>query len=122
MRREAHEEARQSELRARETWEKEHNADVYIASDYAGMKSGNLHFYFGYEHIVCAYHENEEECDRRDCDEKEWAFVVSRAEKEILVIPQSKLHPRKNEDTSFYLLSGIALFLKETPHSESTPN
>ncbi len=117
LRRVAHEEARVAELKARDEWEKNNKADVYIASDYAGMVSGPLQFYFGYEHTVCTHHKTEDECSEADCGDNEWAFVAWKDDKEVMRIPQSKLNPRKNEDTSFYLLSGIAMYLGSAPLS-----
>ena len=62
--------------------------EVNIAGDYATMKVGDLHFYYGYEHVWCKTHKKfgnrcEDECDT------EWAFAVSRDYKTIREFRQS---------------------------------
>jgi len=74
--------------------------EEYHSDDYAGLESGNLKFYFGYEEI----------------DEKteEWCFVAKKDNKEILRIPQSELNKKcKNmlDMPQDYLIFGIGIYL-----------
>ena len=78
--------------------------DTYYSDDYAGLEikigRSNYRFYFGYERTVDEY------------EDDEWCFCVTKNNKEIMVVPQSRLHPSKSESPIFYLLRGMAFYLK----------
>jgi len=91
-------------------WEKNENIDVYAKSDYAGLKLGEIEFYYGYEDTFCEEHGSQRCVDF--CDKSEWAFTVRLKGEEVIRIPQSKLHPKAGEEVMFYLLAGIGHYLK----------
>jgi len=89
-------------------------ADVYTASDYAGIYSSNLDCYYGYERgycKVCKTYNDNADSDCADCglSDVEWCFVAKFNDKEI-VIPYSKLGLGDNKmlDVNRCLLKGIA--------------
>lgn len=59
--------------------------DVYMSDDYAGLKIGRYHFYYGYEKLVCTNHNDE------DCQNCEWAFVATLDDRELMRIGYSQL-------------------------------
>jgi hypothetical protein len=65
--------------------------DVYIAGDYAGLKTNNLTAYYGYE----------------ETEDDEWCFVA-RFGNEVIRIPASKLKVRDKTDCQECLLMGLA--------------
>lgn len=83
--------------------------DVYHASDYAGMSSSGVSFYYGYESTSCKKHGNEY-CD---CDESEWCFTATHDSAEVMRIPKSKLWYENGEEPMFYLLCGIAIYMNK---------
>lgn len=98
-------------------------AEIYSASDYAGMRSKNLVAYFGYERCVCK--ECDGPCTQEVCSNDpehmtEWCFVALIGEEEIK-IPESKLRlPDTGEGSARVplvgLLQGIAwLFERYVP-------
>lgn len=91
------------------------NIRAYRASDYAGLEFGKYKFYFGYEETVCPKHKrNYTACVDNECDKGEWAFVVTRNNKELMCIPESKLKKLSDEDIEEPedgLLIGIAHYL-----------
>ena len=73
---------------------------LYWASDYAGLKSGDRVFYYGYE---------------KTTDTGEWCFVATISGVEVLRVPVSKLpvDPRDRHDCGMCLLAGIGMYLEE---------
>lgn len=69
----------------------------YIASDYAGIDAGDLHFYYGYEVTSPS---------------GEWCFEVKRGREILLTIPVSKLKVRNSFDCGEVLLEAIALLIE----------
>lgn len=93
----------------------EKGIDVYTSDDYCGMSVGKYVFYFGYEETICPKHKtNTERCNDTDCELGEWAFTATVDNKEVLRVPQSQLHPKQYEEPFFHLLTGIAMFLKDS--------
>ena len=82
--------------------------EVNIASDYAIMKVGDLHFYYGYEHVWCNTHQKfANRCDD-DCD-TEWAVAVSRDYK---IIREFRALPEHDQfDLEAQLLCGIGQYI-----------
>lgn len=69
----------------------------YVASDYAGLHSKNVSFYFGYEATL----------------NDEWCFSAKVKGRDEELIPQSKLGVSRGSDMSEFLLAGIALWLND---------
>lgn len=85
---------------------------AYRASDYAGVDVGDLHFYYGYEQRLCPKHGKNPDCeDEHDCEKVEDCFVVTKKGKEIMRIPDSKLHKGGAEDVNHGLVLGMAYYL-----------
>ena len=80
----------------------------YISSDYAGLKVGEYHFYYGYEEPEHPYPKNYE---GDDWDEGDWCFVVKKKNKEIMRIPSRELGDQF--EVAECLLEGVAIFLKK---------
>ena len=111
--------------------------DIYEASDYAGLRAGDLSFYYGYERIYCSRHDHAGVQDspscthdnnaENDCDnDAEWCFVAKKGDKEIATYTQGDLESLvDNEDsTRAYLLAGIARMIEEkklSPPQNNTP-
>lgn len=53
---------------------------TYEASDYAGLEFGRFKFYYGYEEKLGPEPSEDED------DEREWAFVVTEEDKELMRI------------------------------------
>lgn len=86
---------------------------LFWSDDYAGLRTGELDFYFGYERTSCP-HGHDADCDY--CDEKEWCFVARRDGREVARYTQGEL----DRDTDGrldpgepygHLLAGIGRFL-----------
>jgi len=95
-----------------EEFEKKNKFDIYIANDYCGMRVGGLHFYYGYEETECPKHKNDD-CEDDGCEKREWCFAARKNQKDIMRLRTSKLHPEEGNDVWFYLLCGIAMYLKK---------
>jgi hypothetical protein len=71
----------------------------YIASDYAGIKTSTIDFYYGYEVVN---------------DKDEWCFQVKRNNMVYCTIPLSKLEGiRDDQDCGECLLSGIMQLIQD---------
>jgi hypothetical protein len=79
---------------------------MYCSSDYGGMDAGRYSFYYGYEETICYAHT---ECDK-DCEQREWAFVVKVDKKDVFRIGSSKLET-KRYNIAECLLDGIRQFI-----------
>ena len=75
--------------------------EQYYSDDYAGLESGNLKFYYGYE--------------VEDPLTKEWCFQVKKDGKEIYRITCSKIEESINNKQLHilqdYLIAGIGMWL-----------
>lgn len=93
----------------------EHDIDVYTSDDYCGMTCSKYSFYFGYEVTECPIksHKDEEDCDNKNCDKREWCFVASIDDKDVMKKRASQIWFKEGDEPFFYLLAGIGLFLKE---------
>jgi len=110
-----HKQKYQAQIKKEEDFRKETGVDVFTSDDYCGMVGGKYSFYFGYEETVCPKHKtNTERCDDLDCELSEWAFTATVDGKEVMRLPQSRLHPKQGEEPFFHLLTGIALYLKRS--------
>lgn len=72
---------------------------VYYSDDYAGLKAGDLDFYYGYE-----------------VEEKgEWCFQVKKGEVVLVTLTTSEIQsvsdPFQLDDPKDFLLAGIGMFL-----------
>lgn len=86
--------------------------DVYTASDYAGLESKNIKFYYGYEHSLCPVCNTKnrgEYCDDHPDEDSDWCFIADFKNKQV-VIPFSKMAVDDKFDTSECLLFGISTF------------
>lgn len=76
--------------------------EQYYSDDYAGLKSGNIHFYYGYEVT------NEK-------DEDDWCFQVKIDGKETYRIPTSEIvksiDDRQLDSPQDFLSAGIGIWL-----------
>jgi hypothetical protein len=101
----------QEEQRAKYAAEKAFAAttglDVYASDDYAGLRTKDVDFYYGYERTVCKH--EVDYCG--DCEDAEWAFTATRAGEELMRLPTSKLTPKTGEEPLYYLLAGIGHYL-----------
>lgn len=90
--------------------------EIYKASDYAGLKTKEWNFYYGYEEVVCKKHNNNfSECREAGCESNEWAFVATKNDIEIIRYPTTKLEKIAgvSESMAQYLLVGIAKMIEE---------
>ena len=76
--------------------------EVYYSDDYAGLNTGDIEFYYGYE-----------------AEEKwEWCFLVKKNGTPIMLLPTSKIQsesdPFQLDSPRDFLLAGIGLYLAET--------
>lgn len=73
----------------------------YYSDDYAGLTSGNLQFYYGYE--------------VEDPESQDWCFQVKKDGKEIFRMSRSKIRQSVESDQldgpRDYLIAGIGLWL-----------
>jgi len=100
-------------LRAEKNIKEKTMVDVYCSDDYAGLECGQYSFYFGYEATLCPKHGKDANCeDEHDCEKNEWAFTVTKNNKEIMRIPSSKLI-NEWRDTYEALLYGIGQFMNK---------
>lgn len=77
--------------------------EVYIASDYAGLKCPNgQEFYYGYE--VTAN-------DKEEKGDGEWCFQARIEGKPTVTIPFSRLDQRDQFEVVECLLAGIAIYI-----------
>ena len=95
---------------------------IYVASDYAGIKVADYEFYYGYENIYCNEHpekglQESPECSaNEDCGDLDWCFVAKKGNKIIGWYTQSKLETlgdEQRDETSLFLMAGIALLFKD---------
>lgn len=109
-------------LEKKEQFRKDSNIDVYTSDDYCGMSDGKHSFYYGYEVTDCPVksHTKEELCEAYDCEKREWCFTADVGGKEIMKLRKSQLWTDE-EEPFFYLLSGIAHYLKSA-HEKDTKN
>lgn len=108
----AYSEKLRKEREAEEAFKRATNLNIYQSSDYCGMSIGSLSFYYGYEDTMCPKHRSEEQCERLDCELREWCFSVMENDKVLLRLPTSKLWFINDADIMWYLLSGIAQYLQ----------
>lgn len=111
---EIEEEEHESKIKKEKIFKEKKKINVYYSDDYAGLDSGKYHFYFGYEvtHCPVKSHKDDEDCYEKDCVKREDCFVATIGGKEVLKLTRSQLHPKTNEDVTFFLLAGIGHFLK----------
>ncbi len=77
--------------------------NIYSSGDYAGLETGRLKFYYGYEQTIA---------DMDSPNAEEWCFVVWKDGKEKMRIPTTQLDDLGNMGSpKDYLLAGIALYL-----------
>jgi len=91
---------RKAERILKENFQNTNSFEYYLASDYIGMRVGNLEFYYGYEMIIQGDYG------------AEWCFVAKEDGVEELRIPQSSLWYIKDAVLELYLMSGIAQYMK----------
>lgn len=115
LRRDAMEEKRRVELKAKEEFREKNNIDVYASDDYCGLEAGKYKFYYGYEETVCPKHGKKDCSNQWDCEKAEWAFTAEVDGKEVLRLPQSQIYPEKGEEPLWYLVAGIGHFLNSIP-------
>ena len=87
--------------------------DFYYASDYAGLSFDGGHFYYGYEHSVCAEcgnKNNGEYCETHEDADRYWCFVANFNDIEI-VMPHNKLGTKNMFDVVSNLNVGIGWIL-----------
>lgn len=109
-----YERQRKAKLEKEENFRKENGVDVYTSDDYCGMSNGTCSFYYGYEVTACPKHKGKEHCWRdEDCELREWCFTADVDNKEVMRLRTSQLWGEDGEEPFFYLLGGIARFLKD---------
>ena len=81
---------------------------TYSASDYAGLVTPHVEFYYGYEKTWCPDH-NHGPCPE-DCDKAEWCFTADFGGEHI-AIPVSNLSVEDKWNCQTCLLAGIAAIL-----------
>lgn len=85
--------------------------DVRRSDDYYGSSSGEYSFYFWYEKTMCKKHPKSKDCeDRFECDEREWCFVASKWNKEIMRLPASSLKDWNIDET---FVSWLMMFIQQ---------
>lgn len=92
--------------------------DIYEASDYAGMKTPEYDFYYGYEVTSCAKHQSQEDCEDADCSDSEWCFTATEKETgNVFKISQSNIEKQLERELggdscALYLLAGIGAWMR----------
>lgn len=110
-----YESKRRAELATLDSFREEHDINIYTSDDYCGMSVGNFSFYYGYEVTECPVksHTKEELCEAYNCDKREWCFTADVDGKEVMRLRASQLWGKEGEEPFFYLLGGIAQFLRK---------
>ena len=112
LERQVYEEKERIQRKKNDEFKEKFKIDTWNASDYAGLDSGDLHFYYGYEYTKCPEH-GSDDCSRKiDCEKSEWAFIVTNRGKELMRLAQSELRPEEGQEMYFYLLMGIGHYFK----------
>lgn len=92
---------------------------AFRASDYAGLETADLKFYYGYEETVCPTHKTPEDCEADDCGDSEWAFTVDKNGERIMHIGETELEKNctdgEIDSTEQGLLVGIGMYLRALP-------
>jgi hypothetical protein len=111
---EEYEKDRLAKLKLEEEFRKKTKVDVYTSDDYCGMSNGKYSFYYGYEVTKCPVksHKDDDDCYTNNCDLREWCFTADIDGKEVLRLTRSELWEGRADEPFFYLLAGIAHFLK----------
>ena len=91
---------------------KDTGIEVYTSDDYCGLELKGISFYYGYEETDCPKHSNKEECEEKDCEEREWCFVAKNNGKVVTRMRRSEIHPEENEEPFWYLVAGIGHYLR----------
>ena len=111
LERQDHDEKERIQRKKTEAFKEKFKIDTWSASDYAGLDTGDLHFYYGYEYTKCPEH-GSQDCSRKvNCEKAEWAFIVTKNQKEVMRLGQSEISPEEGQDMQFYLLMGIGHYL-----------
>jgi putative hemolysin len=96
---------------------------VYASDDYAGLETGDLSFYYGYEETHCNDHGGDMvACEDNDCDEAEWCFTVRGDGGNILMKKtSSELDPTREYeyDMNKMLILGMGEFINELTNNSS---
>lgn len=103
---EEHQRKYQASLKKEDEFRKEKGLDVYTSDDYCGMSSGRYSFYYGYEITKNG----------------QWCFTADVDGKEVMRLKRSELWPEDGEEPFWYLLAGIAQFLKQIEAHPTTNN
>jgi hypothetical protein len=103
---------RELERQAEEAFRAVNNIEIYEASDYCGLRNGEVQFYYGYEATYCPEHDDERICEAVMCEKREWCFTATKDGTEVLRLPTSKLWYINDAHIVWYLLSGIGQYLK----------
>lgn len=86
--------------------------DVSGSDDYFCASIEWFNFYYWYEETMCPKHPKIDDCeDEYDCDKREWCFVATIWDKEVMRIPASKLSVDGNIED--YMISGMLMFIKK---------
>ena len=112
-RRDESEAKRREEYKKEEIFRKAEKIDVYTSDDYCGMTNGKYDFYYGYEVTECAIKSHRKNCEDNGCEKREWCFTASVDNKEVMKIRKSLLWHDSGDEPFFYLLAGIARFIRE---------
>ena len=93
--------------------------NIYISDDYAGLESGNITFYYGYERQWCQKCKKKldsgsdlEECEENDHD-IDWCFTVNRKNEEVFRLTETELNEYQCCEPVEYLLAGIGIWLAQ---------
>jgi len=94
--------------------------EFFYSDDYIGSENEKYNFYYGYEVTHCKKHKTEQECDDKDCDEREWCFTARNAVNNnlLLKLTTSELEKFKTnkwggDSMSMYLITGINHFFNK---------
>jgi len=106
---------RKKEIADRENFEEQTKTSVYGSDDYVGCSAGDYSFYYGYEETKCPIksHRNEDDCYEKDCDKREWCFVVNKGDKEVVKWAESEFSYNQANNIEKILIIGMAKFIKE---------
>lgn len=109
--------ARLTKLQKKKDFIKRTGIDVYTSDDYCGLEANGVSFYYGYEVTMCPVnsHKNSDDCYEKNCEKREWCFVATEKDKEVMKLTKSQLHPEEEEEPFWYLIAGIGHYLKSKP-------
>lgn len=98
----------------REEYELKNKVSVYGSDDYVGCSAGDIEFYFGYEITKCPTksHKTEDDCERNNCDKREWVFQVTNNGNVVFEMLDSELSYPESDDIERKLILGMAHYIK----------